>query len=147
MRGYLKSFLFPDLNVWIALTSRRHAHHSSAAGWFSGLEETKLTFCRYTQMGFLRLLTTEAVMGVDVLTQVRAWATYDEWLASDRAVFLEEPSRLEVIYRSLARRSMSSPKEWSDSYLAAFSKASDIPLITFDHGLKSRIGADAILLS
>jgi uncharacterized protein len=146
MSGYSKSFLFPDLNVWIALTSRRHAHHSSAARWYSELEETRLAFCRYTQMGFLRLLTTEAVMGVDVLTQLRAWATYDEWLASGNATFLEEPPMLEAMFRSLARRSMSSPKEWADSYVAAFSKASEIRLVTFDHGLKSRIG-DAILLS
>jgi NAD(P)-dependent dehydrogenase (short-subunit alcohol dehydrogenase family) len=102
-------------------------------------------FCCYTQMGFLRLLTTEAVMGVDVLTQVRAWLTYHEWLASGNATFLEEPPKLETIYRSFAKRSMSSPKEWADSYLAAFSKASEIHLVTFDHGLKSRM-SDAILL-
>ncbi len=146
MTGYLKSFLFPDLNVWIALTSRRHAHHSLAARWYSELEDTRLVFCRYTQMGFFRLLTTEAVMGVDVLTQTHAWATYDEWLVSGNATLLEEPPRLEAIYRSLARRSQSSPKEWADSYLAAFSKASEIRLVTLDHGLKSRVG-DAILLS
>jgi hypothetical protein len=97
-------------------------------------------------MGFLRLLTTEAVMGVDVLTQLHAWATYDEWLGSGNATLLEEPPMLEAIFRSLARRSMSSPKEWADSYLAAFSKASEIRLVTFDHGLKSRVD-DAILLT
>lgn len=142
----LKSFLFPDLNVWIALTSRRHLHSAAATQWYAGLEETRLAFCRYTQMGFLRLLTTEAVMGVDVLTQARAWAAYDEWLIGGNTVFLEEPPRLEYIYRSLARKSVSSPKEWADAYLIAFSTASEIRLVTFDRGLKSRM-SDAVLLS
>lgn len=146
MSVYSKSFLFPDLNVWIALTSRRHAHYSVAAQWYSELTETRLAFCRYTQMGLLRLLTTDAVMGLDVLTQVRAWATYDEWIASGNAIFLEEPPTLEANFRVLARRSISAPKEWADSYLAAFSKASSIPLVTFDRGLKSRMN-EAILLS
>lgn len=146
MSAYSKSFLFPDLNVWIALTSRRHAHYSVAAQWYSELGEARLVFCRYTQMGFLRLLTTDAVMGTDVLKQVRAWATYDEWIGSGNAIFLEEPPTLEVNFRMLAKRSISAPKEWADSYLAAFSRASEVPLVTFDRGLKSRI-SEIILLS
>jgi toxin-antitoxin system PIN domain toxin len=139
------SSAFPDLNVWIALSSTRHAHHLKALGWLRGHQNILLTFCRYTQLGFLRLLTTEAVMGADTLTQVKAWEEYDRWLKTGLAVLLEEPLQLEQIFRSLTRRTSSSPKQRADAYLAAFSLGSGIPVVTFDHGLKSRL-KDAILL-
>jgi len=91
MSAYLISSAFPDLNVWIALSSTRHSHHAQALRWFHSIEDTQLIFCRYTQLGLLRLLTTEAVMGRDTLTQAQAWNEYDEWVRSGVAVFLEEP--------------------------------------------------------
>src|SRR5580704_3305686 len=145
MSEYLTSSVFPDINVWIALSSTRHAHHLKAVDWLRGQDEIDLAFCRYTQLGFLRLLTTEAVMGNDTLTQAQAWDEYDQWLKTGSVVVLEEPLRLEETLRSFARPSRSSPKEWADSYLAAFSVASGIRLVTFDQGLKSRL-KDAILL-
>jgi len=145
MSAYSTSSVFPDLNVWIALSSPRHAHHIKAVEWLRSLDDIRLAFCRYTQLGFLRLLTTEAVMGNDTLTQMEAWDEYDQWLESGLAVLLVEPVQLEKTFRSFARQSRSSPKEWADSYLAAFSGASGIRLVTFDRGLKSRL-KDAILL-
>jgi uncharacterized protein len=145
MSAYSTSSVFPDLNVWIALSSTRHAHHRKAVEWLRGQEDVRLIFCRYTQLGFLRLLTTEAVMGGDTLTQVQAWNEYDEWLKSGLAVLLEEPVQLEEIFRSFTRQVQSSPKEWADSYFAAFSVASGMRVVTFDRGLKSRL-RDAILL-
>jgi uncharacterized protein len=145
MSAYSISSVFPDLNVWIALSSPRHAHHVKAVEWLRSLSDIRLAFCRYTQLGFLRLLTTEAVMGSDTLTQVEAWDEYDQWLKTGLAIMLEEPLQLEEIFRSFARPSWSSPKEWADSYLAAFSVASGIRLVTFDRGLKSRL-KDAVLL-
>lgn len=145
MSAYLISSVFPDLNVWIALSSTRHSHHGQAVRWFRGLEDTHLIFCRYTQMGFLRLLTTEAVMGNETLSQIQAWKEYDAWLQTGVAALLEEPRQLEQVFRSLSAQPRSSPKEWADSYLAAFSVASGIRLVTFDRGLKTRL-KDAILL-
>lgn len=145
MSAYLISSVFPDVNVWIALSSTRHSHHAQALRWFHGLEDIQLVFCRFTQLGFLRLLTTEAVMGIDTLTQAKAWNEYDAWLQSGAAAFLEEPRQLEQVFRSLSAKTKSSPKEWADSYLAAFSIASGIRLVTFDRALKARV-KDAILL-
>lgn len=145
MRAYSTSLVFPDLNVWVALSSTRHAHHKQAVQWFHNLEEVCLVFCRFTQLGFLRLLTTEAVMGQDTLTQVQAWKEYDAWLTTGLAVLRNEPVQLEDVLRSFSRQPRSSPKEWADSYLAAYSVAANIPLVTFDRGLKSRL-SDAILL-
>src|SRR5579875_1509057 len=143
MSAYSTSSVFPDLNVWIALSSTRHAHHTLAVEWLRGLEEVRLIFCRYTQLGFLRLLTTKAVMGAESLTQLGAWKEYDAWLATGIAAYLDEPDRLEEVFRSLSRQPRSSPKEWADSYLAAFSVAAGVRIVTFDRALKARM-KDAI---
>jgi uncharacterized protein len=54
--------LFPDVNVWLALTHSRHAQHTNTARWFGSLTDEKLVFCRLTQIGLLRLLTNHTVM-------------------------------------------------------------------------------------
>ena len=61
-----RSFLFPDINVWMALTYEGHVHHAVARDWFEGVSSaSRLFFSRFTQLGPLRLLTAEAVMGRD----------------------------------------------------------------------------------
>lgn len=88
-----RSFLFPDVNVWIALTYGGHEDHSIARTWFEALDmDARVCFCRFTQISLLRLLTTSAVMGTDeVMTQVQAWSAYDRWKQDGRVLFLEEP--------------------------------------------------------
>ena len=80
------SFLFPDVNVWLALSYQRHVHHPAAKAWFERLDENaRLCFCRFTQLGLLRLLTTDAVMGEDkVLSQAEAWRAYDRLNGDER---------------------------------------------------------------
>jgi toxin-antitoxin system PIN domain toxin len=134
-----KLFLFPDVNVWIALTSDRHIHHPTAARWFENLnDEARLAFCRITQLSLLRLLTTQAVMGPEVMTQSEAWRIYDGWLDDPRVVFLDEPSGLEQAFRSNSRRKVPAPKEWADDYLLAFVGASDLTLVTFDRAFRGK---------
>ena len=75
MPRFSRSFLFPDVNVWIALTYGGHVHHKVARTWFEEVNmEARVCFCRFTQISLLRLLTTRAVMGTDeVMTQTQAW--------------------------------------------------------------------------
>jgi hypothetical protein len=135
-----KSFLFPDINVWIALTYEAHVHHVRARNWFSSVGGTgRLFFCRFTQLGFLRLLTAEAVMGRDeIMTQEQAWKTYDDWLQDERVSFLTEPAEVETPFRAMTRLRQSAPKDWADSYLAAFALAAQLTLVTFDRSLSTR---------
>ena len=135
-----RSFLFPDVNVWIALTYARHVHHNVARAWFEDLDmEERICFCRFTQLSLLRLLTTQAVMGADeVMTQAQAWNAYDLWLADSRVLLLEEPSNLEIAFRSLSRHRYPDPKTWSDSYLAAFATTSGLRLVTFDQAFQGK---------
>lgn len=141
-----RSFLFPDINVWIALTYRGHIHHGRARAWLDSVaDDRSLCFCRITQLGFLRLLTTTAVMGTRVLTQVSAWEVYDNWIENGRAMFIEEPPSIERTFRATSKSQQSAPKDWADSYLCAFAQASELRLVTFDHALHERTSGSLLL--
>jgi len=138
--------LFPDINVWVALTYEGHAHHANAAEWFAMLSrDATFVFCRFTQLGLLRLLTAEAVMSDEVLTQPQAWAAYDRWLKDPRVELVEEPAEIETRFRALTRLRQPATKDWADSYLAAFAAVGQLTLVTFDRGLRAKVKA-AILL-
>jgi toxin-antitoxin system PIN domain toxin len=137
--------VFPDVNVWVALAWVTHAHHSAAKKWFDSLVDPELVFCRFTQMGLLRLLTTEAVMGPEVLTQRQAWSVYDSFLRDSGARFIYETRTLDDSFRKLSRLETASPKDWADSYLAAFALETGARLVTFDKGLAGRVKGSAAL--
>jgi uncharacterized protein len=141
MPRFSRSFLFPDVNVWIALTYSGHVHHNVARAWFEELDmEARVCFCRFTQLSLLRLLTTQAVMGADeVMTQTQAWKAYDDWLADGRILFLEEPPNLDAAFRSLSRQRYPNPKTWADSYLAAFAAVSGLRFVTFDQAFQGKV--------
>ncbi len=147
MRKSSRLFLSPDINVWVALTYDRHVHHVTARRWFEGLSPTaRLFFCRLTQLGLLRLLSAPAVMGPDqAKSQPETWNAYDRWLEDERVEFLDEPNGLETQFRALTRSSQASPKDWADSYLAAFAQASRLTVVTFDRAFQNK-ARDLLLL-
>jgi toxin-antitoxin system PIN domain toxin len=148
MQKSTTSFLFPDINVWIALTIERHVHHIRATRWFESIGGLgRLFFCRFTQLGLLRLLTLEAVMGQnEVMAQAEAWKTYDRWLQDERIGFLDEPAEIEPPFRALTQSGQAAPKDWADSYLAAFAMAAQLTLVTFDRGIATKV-TQSVLLS
>lgn len=139
MPGFTTSFLFPDINVWVALTYAGHVHHLVASDWFASLEpDVRLCYCRFTQLGLLRLLTAEAVMGPEVMKQPEAWSAYDRWLEDDRVTFLDEPGGLDRRFRARTRLKQAAPKTWADAYLAAFAETAQLTLVTFDRGFRGK---------
>ena len=139
MPGFTTSFLFPDVNVWVALTHGRHVHHLVARDWCESLEaDVRFCFCRFTQLGLLRLLTAETVMGDEVMHQAEAWAVYDRWLEDDRVSLLEEAPGLERRFRSITRLKQAAPKAWADAYLTAFAETSQLTLVTFDRAFRGK---------
>lgn len=140
--------IFPDVNVWLALSHRMHIHHLAAQRWFDSLNDMRAYFCRVTQLSFLRLLTTERVMRDDVITQVQAWHVYLRLLSDERVGFHNEPASatLEQQFRRLSNRNTPSPKVWADAYLAAFAIAAGLTIVTFDRVFASIPGVDAIVL-
>ena len=138
--------LFPDINVWVALTYEGHAHHRTAAMWFETLmPDVSLVFCRLTQLGLLRLLTTAAVMGDEVMTQPQAWGVYDRWHRDPRVELVDEPAELEAQFRVLTRLRQPATKDWADSYLAAFATVGQLTLVTFDKGLRAKAKSTVML--
>ena len=141
MTRFSRSFLFPDVNVWVALTYGGHNHHSAARSWFEALDmDARVCFCRFTQLSLLRLLTTPAVMGTDeVMTQIEAWGAYDQWKQDERILFLEEPPNLEAAFRMLSRQPHPHAKNWADDYLAAFASVSGMQFVTFDRAFQGKV--------
>ena len=138
--------LFPDINVWVALTYEGHVHHTTAAAWFAALSSNAtLAFCRFTQLGLLRLLTATAVMGDEVMTQPQAWAAYDRWLQDPRVTLVDEPPGIETPFRALTRLRQPATKDWADSFLAAFATAGQLTLVTFDRGLRAKAKSVVLL--
>jgi hypothetical protein len=146
MNRFTISSVFPDVNVWLALSTPDHQHFAVAWNWYMALpDESVLAFCRFTQLGLLRLLTTRSVMGQGTLTQAEAWQAYDRWIEAAGAEFAEEPDGLEPIFRSLSGTQQASPKEWADGYLAAFAEAAQLTLVTFDKALAGRVEGAVVL--
>jgi toxin-antitoxin system PIN domain toxin len=135
------------VNVWLAVSYQRHVHYQEAREWFERLDgRARVCFCRFTQLGLLRLLTTDAVMGGDkVLSQAEACRVYDRWSEDERIVFLEEPATIEASVRALSHGKRPSPKDWADSYLMAFATVAGLRLVTFDKAMQAKFG-DALHL-
>lgn len=140
MPRFSRLFLFPDVNVWVALTYGGHEHHDAARAWFDALDEdARVCFCRFTQISLLRLLTTQAVMGDEVMSQLEAWGAYDHWKQDDRVLFLDEPLNVETAFRRLTRQNRPNAKNWADAYLAAFATVSAMKFVTFDRDFVGKV--------
>ena len=145
MRKSTKSFLV-DVNVWLALVYDLHAHHQPAQHWFESLAANQAFFCRFTQLGLLRLLTNSKVMAKDAMTQRAAWGIYDRTTTDERVDFAAEPLAVEKELRRLTQRSSGSPQVWSDAYLAGFALAGGLTVATMDKGFAAMKGIDVVYL-
>jgi uncharacterized protein len=114
-------------------------HSDAAWAWFSRDEHDSFFFCRFTQLGLLRLLATSAIMGKDVRTIGEAWMVYDRWLGDSRIGIRQESFELDAAFRTATRSvsRLSSPKALGDCYLLAVSEITSATLVTFDRGLAS----------
>lgn len=141
--------LLADVNVWLATVVGEHPHHQTAIRWWkenllpSG---DRLAFCRLTQLGLLRLLTNRRVMGPQRKTVQEAWTIYQRLRAARPVVFAPEPEATETLLARQCALGESSTKFWTDSYLAAFARAGDLGLVTFDRDFTSFPDLDLTLL-
>lgn len=133
----MSSLSFPDINVWLAIAAPEHVHAAIAKGWWQQ-EAGSIAFCRLTQLGFLRLMTTAAVMDGKPLTMTEAWRVYDRLYDDDRVTFISEPPEVDKRFREKASRRTASPKVWADAWLLAVAQAAEGILVTFDKALASQ---------
>ncbi len=139
-----------DVNFWLALVLSGHKHHMQAQTWMDGIEEPgAVAFCRVTQQGFLRLVTTEAVwksVNQPALTNEAALDVYDDILKDGRVFYAAEPPGLEAKWREFAGIGAAAPKIWTDAYLAGFAMCASLKMVTFDEGFRRYSGLDLVLL-
>ncbi|MSP61315.1 MAG: PIN domain-containing protein [Myxococcales bacterium] len=139
-----------DSNFWLAATLSKHVFHEATRAWLEGeTRSAEVLFCRLTQLSYLRLLTTAAVLapyGIPPLTNAKAWSTYEGWRADDRISFIDEPRGMEAHWKRVAARTSASPKAWMDGYLAALAMTGGHRLITTDRGFRQYKGLDVLVL-
>ncbi len=133
----MTSLSFPDINVWLALAAPEHIHASVARVWWEQ-ENGTIAFCRLTQLGFLRLMTTAAAMDGKPLSMSEAWRVHDRLYKDDRVMFISEPPEVDKRFREKATGRTASPKTWADAWLLAVAQAADGILVTFDRALAAR---------
>jgi uncharacterized protein len=125
-----------DINIWLALALSGHSHHQAAREWLDEQDApSSIFFCRATQQGLVRLLTTAEVMAnysLPPLSNREAWAVVESFMEDDRFAFLNEPAAVEETWKSLAIRDSNSPKLWMDAWLAAFAMSAGCQMITTD---------------
>jgi len=141
----MTSWLLPDVNVWVAMHHQRHAHHNAAVAWYESLNEPLLVFCRQTQLGFFRILTTSAVMRDETLAQRQCWVIYEKWLAGGFAIEQPEPLDIGSALRARSLAAEPAPKTWMDAYLAAFAECAGLTLVTFDRALAGKTNKSILL--
>ena len=109
-------------------TTKRPPPGNNSGEWDS------IVFSRVTQMGFLRLLTTEHVMGKRAVSSLGAWKIMDSLLRNPAIRFAAEPSGIESVWREFSESPQSRPNIWTDAWLAAFALTTGFTLVTFDRG-------------
>jgi toxin-antitoxin system PIN domain toxin len=128
-----------DINVWLALSWRRHPCAGPALTWFGDLHQNniRLLFCRVSQLGLLRMLTNEQVMGPSVLNTADALSIFDTWCEDPRVEFVAEPKGIEPVLRGVLSEfaKKSATKAIMDAYLVGFAETEKATLVTFDKAL------------
>ncbi len=142
-----KSRIFlPDVNVWLALASRRHVHCQAAVEWLDTVGDREAAFCRVTQMGLLRLLTNAPTMGPDVVGPATAWGVYGRMTTDLRVQFLSEPPGIEMLWQQLTKTPQAVRNLWTDAYLQAFAQLKDVRVVSFDRDFQRFPGPAAMIL-
>src|SRR5665213_4291881 len=127
----------PDANFWLALAWSAHVAHPVAKAWWEADAPRRIVFCRITEMALVRLLTNRAILGDEAKTQAGAWGIYEQLRLSPRVEFLGETADFNQHWRKISSRDSSATQRWSDDYLAAFARAQDLRVVTFDAGFRS----------
>jgi toxin-antitoxin system PIN domain toxin len=137
---------FPDINVWLALAVKRHVFHPLASAWWEQDDSDAIGFCRFTQIGLLRHLTTEATMKGKPLTNEQAWRVYEGFRADVRVRLFPEIPPLDEAFKTYSNIAQPAPKIWGDCYLAAHAVTNAARLITFDKDF-SKYEIDCLILT
>ncbi len=134
-----------DVNVWVAAAFPAHpAHHNAQAVLLRATPAAPALFCRATQQGFLRLVSTPAIFtayqSVEITNRdaVTALAAFQ---ALPQVDLIDEPAGVKALWWRLAGLEEAAPKRWMDAYLAAFAIGSSLRMITLDRDFQQFLAA------
>ena len=138
----------PDVNIWLTLSLPEHVHHHVTKAWYDA-DDHPLYFCPASQQGFLRSMTTAAVLApyeLAPLSNRQAQVRMRAMLDLERITMADEPHRIEPDWERFADSGFASPKLWMDAYLAAFARCGGYRLVTTDKAFKQFKGVDVLVL-
>lgn len=135
-----------DVNVLLPLFVRYHKYHSASLRWFSALQPGEGALCRFVQLALIRLMGNGAVMTQGPISASAAWVLMEQLLEDERIGFATEPVSIDSALPAFLRYQVPTPKLVSDAYLAAFSVAASMRMVTFDNGFRQYSGVDLHLL-
>jgi len=125
-----------DVNFLIAILDIKHEHSEQASSWLKNAgERHSIVICRVAQMGAIRLLTKQSIMGAGVLTGAEAWGYLNTLFKDDRFVFGSEPVSFESSWQTICEWTPKGSSAETGSYLAAFAIAGNLTMVTFDGGM------------
>jgi toxin-antitoxin system PIN domain toxin len=125
-----------DVNVFFPLLVEDHEHHPKAMYWFDSLEPGEAHLCRFVQLGLVRLMGNRTVMGGKAISASAAWDLIVGLMEDERVEFAAEPALIDTVLPKMFRYSEPTNRLVSDAYLAAFSIAAQMRLVTFDKGFE-----------
>lgn len=136
-----------DVNVLLPIALSRHPLRDSAGEWWDTAADHSVVLCLPVRMAVLRLLSNRTVMGDDVLRPESAWSVWAKFCADDRTVErYDSPDGLDMLWFQNVSGRDSSPKLWTDAWLAAFAESAGYEMVTFDRGFRSFSITDLRLL-
>ena len=122
----------PDLNVWLALASPTHQHHSIAVAYWEEQASQQVLFCTVTALGLVRLVMQPKVMGDAVLTAADASALLDQFVQQPGVSHAQPSSEGWDVFHGFMRQADLSPRLCTDAHLAALAITNQWRLVSFD---------------
>lgn len=137
---------FPDVNVWVALTAEDHIHHTRARDYWHDEADARLSFCRTTALGLVRVISHQHTFGGRPLSPDHAWNSYLQWRDQPVVDFLAEPPGIDSLITDWCRVELATSRNWTDLYLAAFAISAGLRLVTFDNDFRGVPGLELLHL-
>jgi hypothetical protein len=133
--------LLLDTNALLALAWPNHQFHVAVMQRLETRPAPEWGTCLLTQLGFVRLSSNPAVVGVR-MSPGQALDVLSRLIADDRHRYLEVLPSLATIDGTFRR--LLGHQQVTDAYLVAVAEANDALLLTLDRRLASASGRDRV---
>ena len=136
----------PDLNVWLALASPNHKHHSSAVQYWEKQASQRVLFCTTTALGLVRLVMQPKVMGDAAFTAAEASALLAKFVQQPGVSYAQPSNEGWEVFHGFMHQSEISPRLCTDAHLAALAITNQWRLVSFDRDFQLFPGLNLLQL-